>query len=91
MIETTYYNDTSPAMPPTILVRRGVGYEAPRESIECAATGGFLAEAEAFHDLVRGGWDRWPGATPEESLDIMLTIDAFAASIRSGASVAVGA
>jgi hypothetical protein len=29
-------------------------------------------------------------ATPEESIDIMLTIDAFAASIRSGQSVAVG-
>jgi len=90
LIETTYYNDTSAAMPPTIFVRRGVGYEAPYETIECAATGGFLAEAEAFHDLVRGGWDRWPGATPEESTDIMLTIDAFAASIRSGKPIAVG-
>jgi xylose dehydrogenase (NAD/NADP) len=90
LIETTYYNDTSPAMPPTILVRRGTGYDAPHETLECAATGGFLAEAECFHDLVRGGWDRWPGATPEESIDIMLTIDAFAASIRSGAPVEVG-
>jgi len=89
-IETTYYNDTSEAMPPVVTVRRGVGWDAPRESIETAAAGGFLAEAEAFHDLVRSGWDRWPGATPEESLDIMLMIDAFAASLRSGSAVDVG-
>lgn len=89
-IETTYYNDTSAAMPPVVNIRRGVGWEAPNESIECAAIGGFLAEAEAFHDLVREGWDRWPGAMPEESLDIMLTIDAFAASVRQGIAVSVG-
>jgi predicted dehydrogenase len=90
VIETTYYNDTSALMPPLVHVRRGVGYDAPRESIECAATGGFLAEAEAFHDLVREGWQRWPGATPDESIDIMLTLDALAASIRDGTPVAVG-
>ena len=48
-------------------------------------------EADAFHDLVREGWDRWPGATPEESVDIMLMIDAFARSLRSGSAVDVGA
>jgi predicted dehydrogenase len=89
-IETTYYNDTSAAFPPIVDIRRGVGWDAPRESIESAAIGGFLAEAEAFHDLVRGGWDQWPGATPEESIDIMLTIDSLSASIRSGSAVAVG-
>ena len=90
-IETTYYNDTSEAMPPLVNIRRGVGWDAPRESIETAAAAGFLMEADAFHDLVRGGWDRWPGATPEESVDIMLTIDAFAQSLRSGSAVDVGA
>jgi hypothetical protein len=30
-------------------------------------------------------------ATPEESTDIMLTIDAFAASLRSGSAVDVAA
>ena len=54
------------------------------------AIGGFLAEAEAFHDLIRDGWDRWPGATPDESIDIMLTLDAFAASIRQQTAVNVG-
>jgi hypothetical protein len=33
---------------------------------------------------VREGWQRWPGATPDESIDIMLTLDALAASIRDG-------
>ena len=89
-IETTYFNDTSAAFPPIVHVRRGVGWDAPRESVETAAIGGFLAEAEAFHDLVRDGWDRWPGATPDESIDIMLTLDAFAASIRQRTAVNVG-
>ena len=90
LIETTYHNDTSATQPPIVNIRRGIGYDAPHESIETAAIGGFLAEAEAFQDLVHGGWDRWPGATPEESIDIMLTLDAVAASIRSGMPVAVG-
>jgi predicted dehydrogenase len=89
LIETTYYNDTSAAMPPIVNIRRGVGYDAPHQSIECEAVAGFFAEAEAFHDLVSGGWKRWPGATPEESIDIMMTIDALAASMRSGTAVDV--
>ncbi len=36
------------------------------------STNGFLAEAESFHDLVRHGWSRWVGATPDESIDIAL-------------------
>lgn len=90
LIETNYHNDTSATQPPIIQIRRGVGYDAPRETIECAATGGFLAEAESFCELLKGGWDRWSGVTPDESIDIMLTLEAFAASIRSGMPVAVG-
>ena len=89
LIETTYHNDTSATQPPIVNIRRGIGFDAPLESIECAATGGFRAEADAFCDLVHGGWDRWPGATHQESIDIMLTIEALAASIRSGMPVAV--
>jgi hypothetical protein len=54
--------------------------------IETAASNGFLAEAESFHDLVRHGWDHWVGATPDESIDIALTLDALAISARTGAS-----
>jgi len=89
-IETTYFNDTSAAMPPVVRVRRGTGWDARYELIETAASNGFLAEAESFHDLVRHGWDRWVGATPDESIDIALTLDALALSARTGASADVG-
>ena len=50
---------------------------------------GFLMEGEAFHDLVRHGWASWTGATPEETTDIMLTLDALAASAREGKAVTI--
>jgi len=83
-ISTTYYNDTGAAFPPLLDVRRGTGWDAAREIIETAATAGFLAEAESFHGLVREGWSGWRGATPEESIDIALILDALALSARSG-------
>ena len=89
-ISTSYFNDTSAAFPPLLEVKRGTGWDAQREIVETAMTGGFLAEAEAFHDLVRHGWAHWTGATPEESIDIALTLDALAASARTGMAVAVG-
>jgi predicted dehydrogenase len=89
-LSTTYYNDTGAAFPPRLEVRRGTGWDATRETIETAATAGFLAEAESFHDLVREGWSRWVGATPEESIDIALVLDALAQSARSGAVVDLG-
>ena len=88
-IETTFYNDTSDKLPPHIFIKRGMAFDAPRELIECAAAPGFRVQGEAFHDLVRDGWSRWPGATPDETMDIMLTIDALAASARSGNTVAI--
>jgi hypothetical protein len=39
---------------------------------------------------VRHGWAHWTGATPEESIDIALTLDALAASARTGQAVEVG-
>ena len=89
-ISTTYSNDTSAIFPPLLEIRRGTGWDAPREAIETASIGGFLAEAESFHDLVRHGWDQWTGATPDESIDIALTLDALAPSARSGAPADVG-
>ena len=86
--QTTYFNDTSAtAFLRCSKCRRGTGWDAQREVVETAATSGFLAEAEAFHDLVRGGWAAWTGATPEESIDIALTLDALAASARSGDAI----
>ena len=90
-ISTTYYNDTSAAFPPLLDVRRGTGWDAERDVVETAAISGFRAEADSFHDLVRSGMSRWTGATPAESLDIAATLDALAASARSGAPVNVAA
>ena len=89
-IETAYYNDTSTQLPPHLHVKRGTGWDAKQETIETAATGGFFAEAEAFHDLVAHGWSRWVGVTPEESIDIALTLEALATSAREGRTVDVG-
>jgi len=86
-IATAYYNDTGPQFPPIVDMRRGTGWDASHERIETPATAGFLAEAEAFHDLLRHGPAAWTGATPEESIDIAITLDALAASARSGQSV----
>jgi predicted dehydrogenase len=83
-IATRYFNDTSAALPPTVEVRRGVGFDASCETIETAAGNGFLLEAEAFHDLVRNGWDAWTGATPDESIDVVATLEALALSARTG-------
>jgi predicted dehydrogenase len=89
-ISTTYFNDTSASFPPLIEIRRGTGWDAQRETIETASGNGFLAEAESFHDLVRQGWSQWLGATPDESIDIALTLDALALSARTGAPADVG-
>ena len=84
IIQTHFYNDTSEQFPPLLHVQRGAAFDSPRETITCAAARGFLAEAESFADLVDLGWPHWTGATPEESIDIALTLDALAASAKSG-------
>jgi len=86
-IDTTYFNDTSATFPPLLEVRRGSGWDAQREVIETAATNGFLAEAESFSDLVARGWSEWTGVSPEESIDVALTLEAIATSARSGAAI----
>jgi predicted dehydrogenase len=88
-IETTYYNDTSDTLPPQIVIKRSIALDAPREIIELEPALGFRAQGEAFYDLVRDGWASWPGATPEETTDIMLTIDALAESARDGNVVTI--
>jgi predicted dehydrogenase len=90
-IVTTYFNETSAALPPVIEVKRGSGWDAERESVTCAASNGFLAEADAFHDLVVHGRESWIGASIEESIDIAMTLEALAASAHDGDSVEIGA
>jgi len=88
-LSTTYFNDTSVEMPPRIEVTQGIGWDAKREVIDTDAMPGFLAEADAFAALMQGGWSAWPGATPQESKDIMRTLEALAESARSGRAVAL--
>ena len=89
-IATSYFNDTSATFPPLLEVRRGTGWDAQRDIVQTASTNGFLAEAEAFRELVANGPAHWTGATPDESIDIALTLEALAASARRNASVDVG-
>jgi predicted dehydrogenase len=84
VIEARFYNHTSAALPATLELKRGTTWNDVRETIACAQTDGFLAEAESFADLVAHGPGRWTGATPEESVDIMLTLEALAESARRG-------
>jgi predicted dehydrogenase len=90
-IATTYYNDTSAALPARIDLKQGVAYDTRLQAIETATASGFRAEAESFHDLVREGAAHWSGATPAESIDIAMTLDAIAQSARAGRAVDIDA
>jgi predicted dehydrogenase len=91
ILQTTFYNNPSPAMPPILRLQRGKGADATVEILEIPTTNGFLGEAESFERLVRLGPEHWTGATPQESLDIMLTLEALLRSARSGKPVDIDA
>jgi predicted dehydrogenase len=90
-IETTYLNHPPMGGPPLLTIRRGTTLGIPTETIEVAPGNGFLAEAESFRNMILGGPSHWTGATPEQSIDIALTLDAIAKSAREGVSVDVAA
>jgi predicted dehydrogenase len=89
-VETTYLNHPPAGGPPVIHVRRGPTITDAVETITVAGGNGFLYEAESFARLVAGGPSHWTGATPEQSIDIALTLEAIARSARSGTAEAVG-
>ena len=89
LIETTFSNHTSAERPGTLLLRAGIGANAVDGRIETPPINGFLAEAESFAGLVCGDPASWIGASPQESLDIMLTLEALQRSARSGAAESV--
>ncbi|WID95079.1 Gfo/Idh/MocA family oxidoreductase [Bosea vestrisii] len=90
-IETTYLNHPPVGGPPILTLRRGTLNTVVPEIVEVTPGNGFLAEAESFERLLRLGPEHWTGATPEESIDIALTLDAILESARSGASVRIAA
>jgi predicted dehydrogenase len=77
VIQTTFLNSPPLDRPSVLTVKRGASWESPFETIEVPAVSGFRAEAESFERLIRLGPDQWTGATPEESVDIMLTLEAI--------------
>ena len=88
-IMTDYSNHAAPSGKLSLQVKRGRQTTAPCETLELPAGSGFLAEAESFAHLVVGRPELWSGATPQETMDIMLTLDAIAESARSGRVVEV--
>jgi D-xylose 1-dehydrogenase (NADP+, D-xylono-1,5-lactone-forming) len=91
VLQTTFFNNPSPATPPILHLRRGKGSDATAEILEVPTTNGFLGEAESFARLVRQGPEQWTGASPEESVDIMLTLEALLHSARTGKRVDIDA
>jgi hypothetical protein len=86
-IETTYLNHPPFIGPPILTLRRGIEPTIPRETIEVRGDCDFLAEAESIADMISEGSARWSGASPEESIDIALTLGALAESARPGAPI----
>jgi D-xylose 1-dehydrogenase (NADP+, D-xylono-1,5-lactone-forming) len=86
VIQTPFLNHTTPGLPAEFLVKRGTGADEEFEKVQTTALNGFFAEAESFAGLVRGG-SRWEGASPEESVDIALTLEAILRSARTGRPV----
>ncbi len=90
-IMTNYFNHAPPSGKLSLQVKRGREATAPYETLELPGLNGFRAEAESFAHLAAGRPELWSGATPEETMDIMLTLDAIAESARSGRVVEVAA
>jgi predicted dehydrogenase len=91
VIQTTYLNHTSTASEASLQLRIGTGRDAADSIVETAAVNGFLAEAESFERLVRQGPAQWSGTSPQESIDIMLTLEAILESARSNSAVEIPA
>jgi len=89
VIETTYMNHTSSAQQAVLRLRVGTDKDAVDSLVQTSPVNGFLAEAESLERLVRAGPAEWSGATPEESIDVMLTLEAILGSARSGAAVEI--
>lgn len=83
IIETNYLNHPPVGGPAVLQIRRGLPMTVPFEAIPVPAGNGFRLEAESFAHLVRGTGE-WTGASPAESVDIAMILDAIRASARSG-------
>jgi len=89
VIETNYLNHPPLGGSPALTIRRGATVVTTLETVEAPGGNGFLFEAESFQKLVTLGPAHWTGTTPEESIDIALTLDAILQSIRSQSAAMV--
>ena len=89
VIQTTFLNHTYSPSEAALRLRIGTGKDAVDSIVQTSAADGFLAEAEIFERLVRGGPSQWSGTTPEESIDNSLTLEAMLESARSGRTVEI--
>jgi predicted dehydrogenase len=89
VIQTTFSNHTSAEQPGVLSLRTGSGAQAVDGIVETPPINGFLAEAESFERLVREGPSHWIGASPEESIDIAMMLEALLQSARSGVAAEV--
>jgi xylose dehydrogenase (NAD/NADP) len=90
VIETNYLNHPPTGGPAVLQIRRGVPMTIPFEAARVPDGNGFRLETKSFARLVRGEENAWSGATPQESIDIALTLDAIRESAGSGGWAQVG-
>ncbi len=90
-IDTQYLNHPPMGGPAAFQIRRGPTAATASETVDVPGGNGFLLEAESFARLVSGGAAHWNGATPAESIDIALTLEALLNSARSGKAVDLSA
>ena len=88
-MELTYLNHPPIGGPPSVTLRRGIMVTHEVETIDVPGGNGFQLEAESFARLVKQGPSQWTGATPEESIDIALTLEALLKSARDKTTVAL--
>jgi xylose dehydrogenase (NAD/NADP) len=81
-VQTTFLNHTSAAAPGSLTLRVGTDAKALDTVLQTATANGFLAEADSFAALVQRGPEHWNGATPQESIDIAMTLEAILLSAR---------
>jgi predicted dehydrogenase len=86
-VQTTFLNHTSATAPGSLTLRIGTDAKAEDSVVQTATANGFLAQADSFAALVRGGPKHWLGATPQESIDIAATLDAILRSARERSAV----
>jgi xylose dehydrogenase (NAD/NADP) len=84
VIETNYLNHPPAGGPALLQIRRRIPLTVPFEKTEIPDGNGFRLETESFAPLVRGDPNAWTGATPQESVDIALILDAIRKSARAG-------